>query len=101
MSVLGFDKACDLLLGADIVKKPKPDPEAAKTIMERLAVDRSHTVVIGDALTDVQMGLNAGVRASVGVLTGFATLEQFSAITPYVGNSVADIEVMTPGGKRQ
>jgi phosphoglycolate phosphatase len=97
MEALGFGGLCNLIVGADNVSKPKPDPEAAEIIMERVGVARSRTVVVGDAITDVEMGVNAAVRASIGVLTGFAGREDFLRITPYVAESVAEIHVI-PGG---
>ena len=47
--------------------------------------------MVGDALTDVQMGINAGLKASVGVLTGFASAEQLRILTPFIARDVSEI----------
>ncbi len=74
--------------------RSKPDPEMLHLILERLGVDRSRAVMVGDALNDVQMGLNAGLKAAIGVLTGFATADQLRELTPFVARDVSEIAVL-------
>jgi phosphoglycolate phosphatase-like HAD superfamily hydrolase len=50
--------------------------------------------MVGDALTDVEMGLNAGLKASIGVLSGFATAEQLRTLTPFVAQDASEITVL-------
>ena len=97
MDFLGFGDRVDLVVGVDGVSRPKPDPEMIHVILETLRIDRSNTATVGDALTDVKMGLNAGLKASIGVLTGFGRYEEFAALTPYIAHSVAGIKVMRKG----
>jgi len=40
------------------------------------------------------MGLNAGLKASIGVLTGLATAEQMRGLTSYVAQDVSEIAVV-------
>jgi len=94
MECLGFADIIDVVVGADDVSRPKPDPEQIAFILNALAIDRSHAVMVGDAMTDVQMGVNAGLKASIGVLTGLATFEQLKDITPYVVEDVSKIELL-------
>lgn len=94
MDFLGFGDKIDLIVGADQVKKPKPDPEIADIILNNLKIDPSGAVIVGDAKTDVLVGINAGLKASIGVLTGFATFEDFKNITPYVAQDVSGIEIL-------
>jgi phosphoglycolate phosphatase-like HAD superfamily hydrolase len=63
-------------------------------ILDRLGVDRSQTVMVGDALNDVQMGVNAGLKASIGVLTGFAAAGQLRTLTPFVVQDTSEITVL-------
>jgi phosphoglycolate phosphatase-like HAD superfamily hydrolase len=49
--------------------------------------------MVGDALNDVQMGANAGLKASIGVLTGFATAEQMQTLTPFIVRDVGELAV--------
>jgi len=94
MDYMGVSNMLDLVVGGEEVFCSKPDPEMIHLILDRLEVDRSQAVMVGDALNDVQMGLNAGLKASIGVLTGFATAEQLRALTPFVAQDVSEITVL-------
>ncbi|GEM_PF-358204 len=96
MECLGFADTIDLVIGADDVSRPKPDPEQINFILNAFKIDRGNAVMVGDATTDVQMGMNAGLRASIGVLTGLATEEQLKGITPYVVENISKIEIVKP-----
>jgi len=91
---MGLGGAFDLIAGGDEVTHGKPDPEIVELVLARLDVDRAHAVMVGDALNDVRMGQRAGLLASVGVLTGFATATDFAPVTPYIAPSVADLRVL-------
>jgi HAD superfamily hydrolase (TIGR01549 family) len=93
MDFLGFGDVVDMVVGADDVSRPKPNPEQIELILRNFSIDRGQAVMVGDALTDVQMGINAGVKASIGVLTGFATLAQLRTITPYIARDVSEIHI--------
>ncbi len=93
MKFLGFADRIDLVVGGDLVGNTKPDPEMVRLILDSLKVDRSNAVMVGDAVTDVRMGVNAGLRASVGVLSGLAGKSELCAITRHVVKSVAEIGV--------
>ena len=94
MEFMGVGEALDLIVGGEEVTRSKPDPEMLHLILERLGVDRSRAVMVGDALNDVQMGLNAGLKAAIGVLTGFATADQLRELTPFVARDVSEIAVL-------
>jgi HAD superfamily hydrolase (TIGR01509 family) len=88
---LGFGGKIDLLVGADQVARPKPAPDMLDFILKTLDIKPSRAVMVGDALTDIQMGLNAGLKASIGVLTGFATRDQLQSVTPFVAADLSKI----------
>jgi HAD superfamily hydrolase (TIGR01509 family) len=94
LDFLGFGDKIDLVVGADQVARSKPDPEMIHLILKTLAVKPSRAVMVGDALTDLQMGLNAGLKASIGVLSGFATAEQLRTLTPFVAKDTSEITVL-------
>jgi phosphoglycolate phosphatase-like HAD superfamily hydrolase len=54
--------------------------------------------MVGDALNDVQMGINAGLKASIGVLTGFATAEQLRTLTSFIARDVSELAVCPRAG---
>jgi phosphoglycolate phosphatase len=93
MEFMGTSDTIDLVVGAEEVSRSKPDPEMIHLILDRLGIDRSQAVMVGDALNDVQMGANAGLKASIGVLTGFATAEQMRALTSFVAQDVSELAV--------
>jgi phosphoglycolate phosphatase-like HAD superfamily hydrolase len=90
---MGVSDTLDLLVGGEEVARSKPDPEMIHIILDRLGVDRSQVIMVGDALNDVQMGANAGLKASIGVLTGFASAEQMRTLTPFIARDVGELAV--------
>ena len=54
----------DVVIGLDDVKVTKPDPEGIVKAMELLGVKKA--VYIGDNITDIQAGKNAGIK-TIGV----------------------------------
>lgn len=71
----GFDKEISLVLGADDVKKAKPDPEPVLLTLKRLGFSAVQTLVVGDMPFDVLMGSGAGAR-TCGVTYGNSTREE-------------------------
>jgi HAD superfamily hydrolase (TIGR01549 family) len=94
LEYLGFADLIDVVVGADMVREVKPDPEMIQIILERLRSDRDEAVMVGDAVTDIQMGLNAGLRASIGVRSGLTPGEDLERYTPYVVGDVSEIQVL-------
>ncbi len=94
MEFMGFGDQIDLVVGAEQVTRPKPAPDMVDLILKTLGIQPIQAVMVGDALTDVQMGRNAGLKASVGVLSGFATAEQLRALTPFVAQDVSELTVL-------
>ncbi len=93
MDCLGLSDRVDLVVGGEQAARSKPDPEMLELILDRLGADRSRAVMVGDALNDLEMGRRAGFKASVGVLTGFATRAQAQAVTPYVARDLSELRV--------
>jgi phosphoglycolate phosphatase len=93
MECLGIDRYISLIVGADMVKNTKPDPEMVRLILQRLNVKKSHALMVGDAITDVRMGVDAGLKGTIAVLTGFTRESELRNITPYVVTSVASMRV--------
>ena len=93
MEFLGIGNKIDLVTGADMVGNSKPDPEMVYVILDTLNIDRSKAVIVGDAITDVQLGINAGLKASIGVLTGLSNANELRKLTPYIITSVEGLIV--------
>jgi phosphoglycolate phosphatase len=93
MEYMGVRDRLDLIVGGEEVFHSKPDPEMIHIILDRLGIDRSRAVMVGDALSDVQMGINAGLKGSIGVLTGFASAGELGALTPFIARDVSELVV--------
>ncbi|THB69104.1 MAG: HAD family hydrolase [Desulfovibrio sp.] len=59
MDLLGF---VDLVVSAEDVQRPKPDPQGLERILEQLGISRGHSVFIGDSVVDAATALAGGVR---------------------------------------
>lgn len=94
MEFLGIADKIDFIAGSDMVSNSKPDPEMVYVILNTLNIDRSNAVIVGDAITDVQLGINANLKASIGVLTGLSSYMQLKIITSHVINEVSDMKIV-------
>ena len=53
---------------------PKPDPDMAKQAMSKLNIEKKSTVIVGDTINDIGLGVNAGIN-SIGVSWGYNSIE--------------------------
>ncbi|NQT33356.1 MAG: HAD family hydrolase [Candidatus Omnitrophica bacterium] len=93
MKFLDMDEFVDIVIGADKVQNSKPSPEMLTSIGSALGTAPGESIMVGDAKTDVQMGINADFKASVGVCSGLASREVLSSLTPYVIEDVSEIHL--------
>ena len=78
LDAAGISDAVDLVIGTDQVAKGKPAPDCAFLAMERFGTQPANTWYIGDAATDMQMAVSAGIPG-LGVTTGAGTREDLLA----------------------
>lgn len=52
-----------VIVGADAVPRPKPDPASGLLILNRLGIPASHAVMVGDTTHDLHMAHAAGMRS--------------------------------------
>jgi len=72
----------------------KPHPDMLLKIMEDQKMSPAHTIMIGDAAGDMQMGKAAGLR-TVAVLTGLMTREAAQqAETDYILENVTELKTI-------
>ena len=93
MRHVGIEDSIDFIVGADSVKESKPAPDMANLIANRLGIPKESSVMVGDAVSDVQMGVNAKFRASIGVASGLTRAEKLLEITPFVISGIAELKV--------
>lgn len=60
----GYDGLFEVVVGADDVERPKPDPEPVHRALELLAVPGDHTIFVGDSPHDLVAGRAAGVQTA-------------------------------------
>ena len=92
---LGIADLVDSIVGADMVRNYKPNPDMIVYILDALAINKEHAVMVGDSITDIEMGNNAGLRASIAVCSGISTEEQFFGKTEHIVRDISDIVVVT------
>ncbi|RZP27143.1 MAG: HAD family hydrolase [Alphaproteobacteria bacterium] len=54
--------------------KPKPDPDMAIQAMSKLNVEKKSTIIVGDTINDIGLGVNADIN-SIGVAWGYNSIE--------------------------
>jgi HAD superfamily hydrolase (TIGR01509 family) len=80
-----------VVVGADQVSSPKPDPEMARMIMRRLAAAAGQPIVVGDTTHDLLMASSAGLR-SVAVSYGVQGQDELRQAGPtWMADSFAEV----------
>jgi len=93
MQFLRCNDLIDVVVGADKVKKSKPAPDMLELIEDFLRISRLASVMVGDAKTDIQMGINAGYKASIAVCSGLTDNDTLLELTPYVIKDISKIKI--------
>jgi phosphoglycolate phosphatase-like HAD superfamily hydrolase len=91
LAFLGVAAAVDALVCADDGIAPKPAPDMVWAVCRTTGVEPPQTVVVGDAVTDLQMGQAAGAGLVVGVLSGVAGEEMLAPEADVLLASVAEL----------
>lgn len=69
----------------------KPAPDTVLHLCEALKIVPTSTVVVGDAVADLEMGRAAGVGLVVGVLSGVSSRENLSPYADLIISTVAEL----------
>ncbi|KHJ97437.1 haloacid dehalogenase-like hydrolase [Oesophagostomum dentatum] len=92
MRVLGISSMLDFVVcGNDAGIIPKPSPHCAIQICKRLGVQLNQAIMVGDTIADLKMGRVAGLRATVGVLTGVGNKDTLKEYTDYFLDNVSEL----------
>ncbi len=91
----GLLDLADVVLGANAVGVPKPDPALLIETCKRLDVEPSDAVLVGDSVGDMISGRNAGLRLIVGVVEGSRTKrEALSSEADVMIDSIRNIRIL-------
>lgn len=85
--------AFDVVVGADQVSRPKPDPESARLVFRLLGAPAGRPVMVGDTTHDLLMARAAGI-ASIAVTYGVHDRQELLAADP---TSIVDSFDDVPG----
>ena len=89
---LDIDGLFDIVIGADSVRRDKPDPEMIETAISRVGATPERVAFVGDTVNDMEMGRRSGIGLVVGVLEGGVTpREDLEELADLVIDSVRDI----------
>jgi phosphoglycolate phosphatase len=81
LTAAGLREEFSVVVGADQVSKPKPDPESGLLVLRRLGVAPANAVMVGDTTHDIHMAHGAGM-SSVGVTYGVHSVDQLLSANP-------------------
>jgi HAD superfamily hydrolase (TIGR01549 family) len=71
----------------------KPKPDMVLTICERIGIDPSKTMVIGDTVSDLKMARAAGAGLCVGVLSGVSKVKDLVQYADVLIESINELHV--------
>lgn len=87
------ERDIDMLVTSDMVVNSKPSSAMIDYALEHYKIKPGDCITVGDSINDVKAGKNAGVRASVGVVTGahtYTELQQNDA--DYVVSELGELQ---------
>jgi phosphoglycolate phosphatase len=91
LKAAGLRDQFNMVVGADQVKQPKPNPEMGLMILQALGVSANHAVMVGDTTHDLLMAKAAGMR-SVAVTYGVHSVQELKSSEPtWVADTFDDV----------
>lgn len=84
---LALSGRCAVAICPDDVSQRKPDPESLRLACQRLGVDVSRGVYVGDHLRDIQAGKNAGM---ITIAARYGYIEDLDQLTAWEADHVID-----------
>ncbi|NQU17127.1 MAG: HAD family hydrolase [Candidatus Saganbacteria bacterium] len=90
---LKINDKIDFVIGSDGVECSKPAPDMINLILKKLNIDKTNTIMVGDAASDIKMGINAGVKAGIAVCSGITPEKKLSELTPLVIKDISEIKI--------
>jgi HAD superfamily hydrolase (TIGR01549 family) len=83
----------DVVIGPEDVINGKPSPDMILEVLKKTGCKAEEAVMVGDSVSDMKMGRNAKVKASIGVLTGVDGRKELEKFADIVVDSVASLDV--------
>lgn len=97
LTLTGIDRYFETVIGMDLCKRHKPDPEPVLIALDRLSSPTEGAWFVGDSIHDMESGNAAGV-ATVGALWGPFTTEDLAPSHPkFLAVSPGDVVKLVTG----
>ena len=91
LAAAGIRDRFAMVIGADQVTCPKPDPEMAQVIMREFGVSAERAVMVGDTTHDLLMAMAAGMR-SIAVTYGVHSVQELKSADPtWIADTFDDV----------
>jgi phosphoglycolate phosphatase len=71
----------DMIITADDISVPKPDPQGILKILDQLKISTDRAVIIGDTVSDIMAGKNGNIE-TVGVIYGYDSQQAIENAKP-------------------
>lgn len=81
LALVGLEGVLEVIIGADDVQRPKPDPEPVRLALTQLQMPTTGCLFVGDSHHDIHSGRGAGV-GTVGVTWGPFDRAHLEAASP-------------------
>ena len=62
---LGLAEYIDILVGGDTLEVKKPDPAVLQYVLDKLGVDKSQAIYVGDSITDIKLAAALDIPAFI------------------------------------
>lgn len=92
----GFEDLFEIVVGADDVELPKPNPEPVLKAVALLDADARSTVFVGDSPHDLAAGREAGVQTAAVLWGPFGRVELASHLPDHWLNSPSELADIAP-----
>ncbi len=91
LTAAGLRDRFTMVVGADQVMWPKPDPEMGQVIMREFGVPAARAVMVGDTTHDLLMAKAAGMR-SIAVTYGVHSVQELKSADPtWIADTFDDV----------
>lgn len=92
LDAFGARELVTTMVCADDGIKTKPAPDMVTTIYQRMNIDPSKVIVIGDTVADLQMARSAGAGYVIGVLSGVGSLANLTPLADLLIDTVDTLQ---------
>ena len=94
LSKLQLNECFDFVCGADSGFGVKPEPGMVDAFCQECHLAPDQIFMVGDSPKDINMGINAGVANSIGVLTGAHNRSELEKYTQTVLEDISGLEAL-------